>query len=203
MAGDSQTAEGFKNQANKLFKEKHYGAAVSLYSKAINIDTQNAVYYANRAFAHVKLEEYGSAVADASKAIEVDPSYAKGYYRRGDANFMLGKFKEALKDFRTAAKIASNDPDLRKKLTECEKAIKRIKFEEALGTPDSEITHVSETIDLSMMPVEESYTGPRMADDGAGGYKITEEFVLAMLAEFKAQRLIHRRFAFQILLEVS
>eukprot|EP00879_Flechtneria_rotunda_P032836 GHRR01036227.1.p1 GENE.GHRR01036227.1~~GHRR01036227.1.p1 ORF type:complete len:125 (-),score=30.66 GHRR01036227.1:36-410(-) len=108
MAGDSQTAEGFKNQANKLFKgmkngyisrtagssnsmtgnpplllvvgcpaEKHYGAAVSLYSKAINIDTQNAVYYANRAFAHVKLEEYGSAVADASKAIEVDPSYAK------------------------------------------------------------------------------------------------------------------------------
>lgn len=41
------------------------------------------------------------------------------------------------------------------------------------------------------------------ADDGAGGYVITEEFVRAMLQEFKEQRLIHRRFAFQILLEVG
>lgn len=41
------------------------------------------------------------------------------------------------------------------------------------------------------------------AGDGAGGYVITEEFVKDMLYEFKEQRLIHRRFAFQILLEVS
>lgn len=27
---------------------------------------------------------------------------------------------------------------------------------------DSEITHVSDTIDLSTMPVEDSYAGPRM-----------------------------------------
>jgi hypothetical protein len=27
---------------------------------------------------------------------------------------------------------------------------------------DSEITHVSDTIDLSTMPVEDGYTGPRM-----------------------------------------
>lgn len=57
--------------------EKHYGAAVALYTKAIELDSQNAVYYANRSFAHIKLEEYGSAVADASKAIEVDSSYPK------------------------------------------------------------------------------------------------------------------------------
>jgi hypothetical protein len=36
-----------------------------------------------------------------------------------------------------AAKVAPKDPDLRKKLAECEKAIKRIKFEEALSTPVS------------------------------------------------------------------
>lgn len=34
-----------------------------------------------------------------------------------------------------AAKRAPRDPDLRRKLTECEKAVKRIKFEEALATP--------------------------------------------------------------------
>lgn len=57
--------------------EKHYGAAVALYTKAIDLDGSNAVYYSNRAFAHIKLEEYGSAVADATQAIEVDASYAK------------------------------------------------------------------------------------------------------------------------------
>jgi hypothetical protein len=102
-----------------------------------------------------------------------------------------------------AAKVAPKDPDLRKKLAECERAVKRIRFEEALATPvshcvccrhgvatagglttghsavsavgpshpstpvpltrqDSEVTHVSDTIDLDSMLVEESYKGPRM-----------------------------------------
>ncbi len=34
-----------------------------------------------------------------------------------------------------AAKVAPNDPDLRKKLAACEKEVKRLKFEEALATP--------------------------------------------------------------------
>lgn len=36
-----------------------------------------------------------------------------------------------------AAKVAPKDPDLRKKLAECEKSVKRIRFEEALSTPVS------------------------------------------------------------------
>ena len=40
-------------------------------------------------------------------------------------------------------------------------------------------------------------------EDGAGGYQITLDFVKAMMQEFKEQRLIHRRFVFQIVLEVS
>ena len=61
----------------------------------------------------------------------------QGYYRRGDAHYALGKYKEALKDFKTAAKLAPRDPDLRKKLAACEKEVKRIRFEEALATPVS------------------------------------------------------------------
>jgi len=127
--------------------------------------------------------------------------FVQGYYRRGDAYFALGKLKEALKDFRTAAKVAPKDPDLRKKLSECEKAVKRIKFEEALATPESEITHLSDTIELDTFPIESSYKGPMMLEDGAGGYQITLDFVKAMMQEFKEQRLIHRRFVFQIVLE--
>lgn len=34
-----------------------------------------------------------------------------------------------------------------------------------------------------------------------GGYEITRDFVVAMLEHFKAQKTIHRRFAFQIILQ--
>jgi hypothetical protein len=44
---------------------------------------------------------------------------------------------------------------------------------------------------------------PDTAEDGAGGYVITLDFVKEMLETFKDQKLIHRRFAFQILLQVG
>lgn len=64
----------------------------------------------------------------------------QAYYRRGDANFLLGKFKLAARDFRQAAKMAPNDPDLRRKLAEAEKEVKRIRFEEALSLPVCTLT---------------------------------------------------------------
>ena len=59
----------------------------------------------------------------------------QGYYRLGDAHFALGKYKEALKDFKSAARLAPKDPDLRKRVASCDKEVKRIRFEEALSTP--------------------------------------------------------------------
>ena len=60
---------------------------------------------------------------------------AQGYYRRADANLGLGKVRDALNDFRRAAKVNARDPDLRKKLEQCEREVKRLRFEEALATP--------------------------------------------------------------------
>lgn len=62
-------------------------------------------------------------------------SLQQGYYRRGDANFALGHFKPALKDFQKAARLNPRDPDLRRKLTECERIVKRMRFEESLALP--------------------------------------------------------------------
>ena len=61
--------------------------------------------------------------------------YRQGYYRRGDANFALGHFKPALKDFQKAARLSPRDPDLRRKLTECERIVKRMRFEDSLALP--------------------------------------------------------------------
>ncbi len=60
--------------------EKHYAAAIQLYTKAIGFNPNNAIYWSNRAAAHIKLENYGAAVTDAEKATELDPKYIKVGY---------------------------------------------------------------------------------------------------------------------------
>lgn len=47
----------------------------------------------------------------------------------------MQKFALAIRDFKQAAKVAPKDPDLRRKLAECQREVKRIKFEEALAAP--------------------------------------------------------------------
>lgn len=65
--------------------------------------------------------------------------------------------------------------------------------------PDNE-TSVSDSIDLDDFPIDASYTGPRMEVDAEGNPVLTLEFVQAMIQEFKEQRLIHKRYAFQVCL---
>ena len=68
----------------------------------------------------------------------------QGYYRRADASLGMGRMKKALSDFKRAASVAPRDPDLRKKLLQCEREVKRIRFEEALAAPVScPLSHVS------------------------------------------------------------
>ncbi|PSS17650.1 Serine/threonine-protein like [Actinidia chinensis var. chinensis] len=258
-------AEEIKLLANEAFKAHKYSQAIALYSQAIELNSQNAVYWANRAFAHTKLEEYGSAIQDASNAVEVDPKYSKGYYRRGAAYLAMGKFKEALKDFQQVKKLCPNDPDAAKKLKECEKAVMKLKFEEAIAVPESQRRSVADSIDFHSIGTGpgSSYFPPRVAavaaavvvvavllvmvgpkaaavaaagvatvlvafgtrwaDFSAGvlsktptfdldvepqysgarieGDVITLDFVKKMMDDFKNQKCLHKRYAFQIVLQ--
>ncbi|XP_057536294.1 serine/threonine-protein phosphatase 5 isoform X1 [Amaranthus tricolor] len=241
-------AEELKCLANEAFKDHKYSQAIDLYSQAIELNNQNAVYWANRAFAHTKLEEYGSAIHDATKAIEIDSKYSKGYYRRGAALLAMGKFKEALKDFQQVKRLCPNDPDAAKKLKECEKAVMKLKFEEAIAVPEAERRSIAESIDfhsivarmtsrsillsaagavilaaalmaskfmsvgavLAIMTlaasimvivfplaqVEPQYSGARIEGD-----TVTLEFVKKMMEDFKNQKCLHKRYAFQIVLQ--
>ncbi|KAL0720307.1 hypothetical protein Bca4012_034906 [Brassica carinata] len=193
---DVSRAEEMKNQANEAFKGHKFSHAIDLYTQAIELNGNNAVYWANRAFAHTKLEEYGSAIQDASKAIEIDPRYSKGYYRRGAAYLAMGKFKDALKDFQQVKRISPNDPDATRKLRECEKAVKKLKFEEAISAPVSERISVAESIDFHTIEVESQYSGARIE-----GEEVTLDFVKQMLEDFKNQKTLHKRYAYQIVLQ--
>ncbi|KAK9132309.1 hypothetical protein Scep_011837 [Stephania cephalantha] len=220
---EAARAEDIKLLANEAFKAHKYSQAIDLYGQAIELNSQNAVYWANRAFAHTKLEEYGSAIQDATKAIEIDPKYSKavyssltfGYYRRGAAYLAMGKFKEALKDFQQVKKISPNDPDATKKLKECEKAVMKLKFEEAIAVQEAEkrsitidyhtigwgLAVISWVVDWctvlvkGILEVEPQYSGARIE-----GEVVTLDFVKKMMEDFKNQKFLHKRINDSVLL---
>lgn len=189
-------AEELKVLANDAFKAHKFAQAIDLYTQAIELNGDNAVYWANRAFAHTKLEEYGSAIIDSTKAVEIDPKYSKGYYRRGAAYLAMAKFKEALKDFQQVKKLCPNDPDASKKLKECEKAVMKLKFEEAISVPESQRRSVADSVDYTTIVVEPEYVGARIEGD-----VVTLDFVKKMMDDFKNQKSLHRRYALQIVLQ--
>jgi len=189
-------AEDLKSQANEYFKTEKYPQAIELYTQCIQLNPSNAVYYANRSIAYLRSECFGYALADASKAIEVDKAYLKAYYRRAAAYMSLGKYKLALKDYEGVYKARPNDKDAKLKYTECKKIVQQIAFQKAISVEEVKKS-VAESIDIESMGVEEKYDGPRLE-----GGKVTLQFMKSLMETYKNQGKLHRRYAFQMLLDV-
>jgi len=200
-----EKAENFKLEANKHFKEEKYQQAVETYTLAIEINPSSAVYHANRSIANLRLENYGYALADASKAIECDNKYLKAYYRRAAAFMALGKYKFALKDYERVYYVRPKDADAKKKFTECKKLYTQMAFAKAIAVEENKVSIV-ESINVDSMTVDAKYDGPRLNSDvksAAGDSSaITLDFMKQLLAYYKDQKTLHRRFAFQILIDI-
>ncbi|GMT10951.1 hypothetical protein PFISCL1PPCAC_2248, partial [Pristionchus fissidentatus] len=191
---DIERSNKIKDKANDYFKKQDYDMAIELYTAAVDA-APSAVLYGNRSMAYLKKELYGSALNDADSALAIDNNYIKGYYRRATANMALGRFKKALKDYEIAKKHAPNDKDALAKFNECSKIVKRINFEKAIAGEDMKKSVVL-SLNLNDMEVESSYEGPHL------GETITREFVDKMIVHFKAQKKIHKKYAFKILIEI-
>ncbi|CAM9475621.1 unnamed protein product [Phaeothamnion confervicola] len=121
--------------------------------------------------------------------------YAKALYRRASANMALGKYKVALKDLRQVVKDHPTDKDARNKLKVCERAVKEAAFAAAIESEDT--APLATRIDPMEIPVDDSYDGPRLPDDGA----VSVEFVREMMERFRAQKLVARRYVVQMLVQ--
>eukprot|EP01006_Ploeotia_vitrea_P058301 TRINITY_DN69149_c0_g1_i1.p1 TRINITY_DN69149_c0_g1~~TRINITY_DN69149_c0_g1_i1.p1 ORF type:complete len:491 (+),score=63.61 TRINITY_DN69149_c0_g1_i1:34-1473(+) len=192
----SEEALKLKDEGNVHFKEARYAKAIEFYTKSLEIEETPPVL-CNRAFAQLRSEGFGAALVDANRAIELDPKFTKAYYRRASANLALGKYQIALADFKRVVTIVPKDKDALKKYQQCDKEFKKIQFLAAIKQDDP--VPISETLDLSTMHVDESSQGPHLAD----GEEITAEFVTQMMQTFKDQKLIHKKYAYQILLTVK
>ncbi|KAI9209685.1 uncharacterized protein BJ171DRAFT_608953 [Polychytrium aggregatum] len=109
-------AESFKAQGNKKMAEKDYAESISLYTKAIELDSRSAVYYGNRAAAYSQDGQHELAVADAKKAIEIDPNWAKGYSRLGHALFCLEQYEEAVAAYEKGLELDPNNASMQTSL---------------------------------------------------------------------------------------
>mmetsp|Transcript_41959 Transcript_41959/g.90094 ORF Transcript_41959/g.90094 Transcript_41959/m.90094 type:complete len:503 (-) Transcript_41959:56-1564(-) len=210
-------AEKAKNDGNQFFKECNFPKALAAYTMAIehsetddddacdSLDSldglaseQNPnlqIYYANRAFCHIKMESFGSALADASKAIEIKPDFPKGWYRRGTAYLALNRPKDALKDFTQLCKLVPQDKDAREKLKQCQKQVQGAKF--AMAIASEKTKPISQTVDIGRMDVESTYNGP-IYESG----KITVEFCKELMEWQKAEKVIAKRYAYAIVMDM-
>lgn len=108
----------------------------------------------------------------------------------------LGKYKLALRDYERVCKVRPNDKDAKTKFTECRKIVQQIAFNKAIAVEEKSAS-VADTIDVDAMLVEDKYDGPKLAADG----KVNVDFTDQLLDHYKDQKLLHRRYAFQILLD--
>uniref|UniRef100_A0A0R3RR96 protein-serine/threonine phosphatase n=1 Tax=Elaeophora elaphi TaxID=1147741 RepID=A0A0R3RR96_9BILA len=191
----AQRALKIKDEANQFFHDQAYDVAIELYTKAIELDDQQALFYGNRSMAYLKKELYGSALEDANMALKLDPGYTKGYYRRATAYMALGKLKLALKDYDTVRKALPNNADAKRKYDECQKLMRKIAFEKAISV-DHDKRSIAESINIDTIEVEATYDGPVLEDD------ITLEFMKQLIETFKAEKKLHKKYAYKILLAI-
>ncbi|VDP14328.1 unnamed protein product [Onchocerca flexuosa] len=191
----AQRALKIKDEANQFFHDQAYDVAIELYTKAIELDDQQALFYGNRSMAYLKKELYGSALEDANMALKLDPGYLKGYYRRATAYMALGKLKLALKDYDMLRKALPNNADAKQKYDECQKLMRKLAFEKAISV-DHDKRSIGDYINIDTMEVEATYDGPVFEND------ITLEFMKQMIETFKAEKKLHRKYAYKILLAI-
>uniref|UniRef100_A0A8C7TUQ4 Serine/threonine-protein phosphatase n=1 Tax=Oncorhynchus mykiss TaxID=8022 RepID=A0A8C7TUQ4_ONCMY len=197
MAEGDKNAEKLKEKANNCFKEKDYDNAIKYYTEALELNPANAIYFSNRSLAYLRTECYGYALADATKCLEIDKNYIKGYYRRATSNMALGKFKAALKDYETVVRVRPNDKDAKMKYQECNKIVKQKAFERAIASDEMKKS-VVDSLDIENMMIEDEYTGPKLEEG-----KVTMSFMKEMMECFKDQKKLHRKCAYQILIQVK
>lgn len=92
--------------------------------------------------------------------------------------------------------------DAMTKYNECQKIIKKLAFERAIAASDEDKKNsVFDQFDINSIEVESSYKGPSFSFNDTS-CNITHEFVTSLLNNYKEQKVLHRKYALKILIEI-
>ena len=83
----------------------HLSAAISDFSKTIELSPQNAEAYHSRGLAKISMGDYHGAINDYNQVIRLNPQNAEAYNNRGVANANLSNLSAAIDDFNKAFEL--------------------------------------------------------------------------------------------------
>jgi tetratricopeptide (TPR) repeat protein len=100
--------EVFHKKANKLYYNKNYYEAISIYNLLIENNYKINIIYSNRAACFLQIKDYLKALNDSLKSVELDLNYSKAWGRVGYSYKGLKMDINALKAFEIALKFNKN-----------------------------------------------------------------------------------------------
>lgn len=95
--------------ANKLYDNKDYSAAINLYVEASQLKPNHFVAYNNCGNAYANLNRHAEALSAYNKTIELNPDFELAYYNRGLTYANLNQYEKAISDFTKAVQLNPND----------------------------------------------------------------------------------------------
>lgn len=98
-------ARVYNNRGLAYYHSRDLDAAISDYTKALDLDQDYAQAYSNRGLAYYEKGEPDNAILDHSRAIKINPKLADAYNNRGLAHYDQGELEKAILDFATALDI--------------------------------------------------------------------------------------------------
>lgn len=117
-----------KNRAVSSIKSGNYPEAITLYTKAIEINGESvslsadgnantvSILFANRSMCHLKMNNCKDALSDANLSIDKDSQYAKAYYRKAMALINLKDYTEARATLILGLGVKPDDKELQDQL---------------------------------------------------------------------------------------
>jgi TonB family protein len=86
-----------------------YDAAISDYSKAIELNSTESTIFLSRGIAYFNKKYFNQAISDFDKVIELAPDESMAYYNRGSALEKIGNFEKALDDYKKASELDADN----------------------------------------------------------------------------------------------
>ena len=100
-----QGAKDYVEMGQMLVAEGLNDAALSYFTKAINLEPKNTDFLLTRAFFLLKLNRHSEALTDLTAIIDLQPGVAEGYLTRGLVYSELGQKDLARGDFSAACRL--------------------------------------------------------------------------------------------------
>ena len=98
-------------KGEKERSQGNYNEAISLFTKAIQINPKSFKAFFNRAFSFDKIGLYNQAISDYTSTIYLKPNQSFCYYNRGITYNKIGELEKSIYDFSKAIELEPNRPE--------------------------------------------------------------------------------------------